>query len=303
MSIAKPFNFVANTYAKASEVNADFDILYSQVNKNISAIAKNELDITTIGDEKANINGSSSQRFSVADPIGNGEAVNKQTMMKYIGNTLDYISGLTITKDSGSPEDTIIVSAGSCYDTTKQIILKLANDTSKQNTSQSPSSTYNVYITSDNDGVSTNILISQTDPTGSTKYRKIGYYTTDASGNVASIFSLSNTDTSFQYTSFVINETGLGGNVSTDLSSILPNDGCMYLIWVYQVEGATGNSAEGGISTDVFPYTTINKLDGDHDRHSNSVNCVCVPVGLGRWVYVNIYSTLRGYMKVGRIAQ
>ena len=35
MSIAKPFTFVANTYAKASEVNADFAVVSSQVNTTI----------------------------------------------------------------------------------------------------------------------------------------------------------------------------------------------------------------------------------------------------------------------------
>lgn len=83
MSIAKPFNFTANTYAKASEVNADFDILYAQVNKNISDIAKNALDIENIGDDKADINGSSQQRFSVADPIGGSEAVNKNYLLTH----------------------------------------------------------------------------------------------------------------------------------------------------------------------------------------------------------------------------
>lgn len=83
MSIAKPFNFTANTYAKASEVNADFDILYAQVNKNISDIAKNALDIESIGDDKADINGSSQQRFSVANPIGGSEAVNKNYLLTH----------------------------------------------------------------------------------------------------------------------------------------------------------------------------------------------------------------------------
>lgn len=83
MSIAKPFNFTANTYAKASEVNADFDVLYAQVNKNISDIAENALDIESIGDDKADINGSSQQRFSVADPVGGSEAVNKNYLLSH----------------------------------------------------------------------------------------------------------------------------------------------------------------------------------------------------------------------------
>lgn len=83
MSIAKPFTFVANTYARASEVNTNFDVLYAQINKNISDIAKNALDIENIGDDKADINGSSQQRFSVADPVGGSEAVNKNYLLTH----------------------------------------------------------------------------------------------------------------------------------------------------------------------------------------------------------------------------
>ena len=65
MSITKPFTFVAGTKARANEVNQDFDILYSQVNTNISNIASNAADIDTLDNTKANINGSISQVFKV----------------------------------------------------------------------------------------------------------------------------------------------------------------------------------------------------------------------------------------------
>ena len=90
MSIAKPFTFVANTYAKASEVNADFDVVYSQVNSNISAISQNAVDIENLENNKADINGNTAQRFAVADAITNGDAINKQTLFKSIGNSIDY---------------------------------------------------------------------------------------------------------------------------------------------------------------------------------------------------------------------
>ena len=77
MSIAKPFTFTPNTYAKSSEVNQDFDVLYSQVNTNISNIAQNATDIDNLDSNKANINGSSAQRFTVADPVVSNDAINK----------------------------------------------------------------------------------------------------------------------------------------------------------------------------------------------------------------------------------
>ena len=192
MSIAKPFTFTANTYAKASEVNANFDVVYSQVNTNISAIAQNATDIDNLENNKADINGSTSQRFAVADAVTNGDAINKQTLFKAIGNTLDYISGLAISKDSGSPEDTIIVSPGSAYDSTKSIVLSLDNSLSKQNTNQSANATYYVYIIGNSTGSQTDILISinstvPTLPAGYSLYRQIGYYTTDSSNHIYTI--------------------------------------------------------------------------------------------------------------------
>lgn len=192
MSIAKPFTFTANTYAKSSEVNANFDIVYSQVNSNISAIAQNATDIDNLENNKADINGSTSQRFAVADAVTNGDAINKQTLFKAIGNTIDYVSGLAISKDSGSPEDTIIVSPGSAYDSTKSIVLSLANSLSKQNTNQAANATYYVYIIGNSTGNQTDILISinstvPTLPTGYSLYRQIGYYTTDSSNHIYTI--------------------------------------------------------------------------------------------------------------------
>jgi len=192
MSIAKPFTFVANTYAKASEVNADFDTVYSQVNTNISDIAQNATDIDNLDLNKANLNGSSSNRFAVADPVANADAVNKQSLMKAIDNSLDYISGFVITKDSGSPNDTIIVSAGSCYDSTKSIVLKLANSVTKQNQNQAANGTYYVYVIGNSTGSVVDVLISTSSvtpalPSGYTTFRQIGKYTTDSDAHIDKI--------------------------------------------------------------------------------------------------------------------
>lgn len=199
MSIAKPFTFVANTYAKASEVNADFDTVYSQVNANISAIATNATDIDNLENNKADINGSSSQRFAVDNPVTNADAVNKRTLFKAIGNSIDYISGLAISKDSGSPEDTIIVSVGSCYDSTKSIVLSLDSAISKQNLNQGASTTYYVYIIGNDTGSSVDILISSSSttptlPSGYTKYRQIGHYTTNSSSKIEYIYQQDSTN-------------------------------------------------------------------------------------------------------------
>lgn len=193
MSITKPFTFVAGTKARANEVNQNFDVLYSQVNSNISAININANDIDTLDSNKANINGSSSQRFACADPASPSDAVNKQSLTRAIGNSINYIDGYIISKDSGSPDDTIIVSAGSAYDSTHTVVLNLNSSTSKQNLNQGASTTYYVYIIGNSTGSSTDILISTSSttptlPSGYTLFRLIGSYTTDADSKINNIY-------------------------------------------------------------------------------------------------------------------
>ena len=182
-----------NTKARANEVNDNFDVLYSQVNSNITEIENNAEDIDELTLNKANINGNSTQRFAVADPISNSDAINKQSMFGYLGNTLDYISGLTISKDSGSPNNAILVTPGAAYDSTYSTVLKLDSNTTKTNTTQAANATYYVYIIGNATGSSIDILISTTNvnptlPSGYTLYRLIGYYTTNSSSNIYNTF-------------------------------------------------------------------------------------------------------------------
>lgn len=197
MSITKPYTFQPNTKARANEVNANFDTLYSQANTNISNIEANARDIDELNDTKAELNGDSTQRFAVADPVNDTDAVNKQTMLGQLSPTIDYIGGLTISKDSNSPNDTIIVSSGSCYDSTKKVVLSLANSTSKKNATQAASATYYIHIVGNATGSSTDIIISNdsispTLPSGYTLYRLIGFYTTNGSRRIDYINSYSN---------------------------------------------------------------------------------------------------------------
>ena len=197
MSITKPYTFQAGTKARANEVNANFDALFSQANTNISNIEANARDIDELDDTKAELNGNSSQRFAAANPINDTDVVNKQSLSKSIGNSIDYINGLLISKDTNSPNDTIIVSAGSCYDSDRTVVLALSGNTSKQNTNQGANTTYNVYIIGNDNGTSTDVLISSSSvepalPSGYTKYRLIGNFTTDSNSKIKTINSNSN---------------------------------------------------------------------------------------------------------------
>lgn len=192
-NISKPFTFVANTYAKASEVNADFDALYTGANACINQVNTNITSINTLDSNKANKNGSSQEVFKVKNPENDLDAVNRQSMMKAMGNSIDYISGFIITKDQTSPNDTIVVSPGSCYDDTRKILLSTTTSITKQNENQGASTTYYVYATSVNStGIPTDITISQSSVSpGTTLFRKIGSFTTDSNGNIDNITSSS----------------------------------------------------------------------------------------------------------------
>lgn len=193
MSIVKPYTFVPGTKARANEVNENFDRLYEQVNANITDIATNATNITNLGIDKANIQGDSTQRFAVADATSSYDAINKQTMMKSISNSLDVISGLVITTDSNSPSNTIIVSAGSCYDSTRTSIMQLTASISKYNDGQVAGANYYVYLIAGENGVNPDILISTSAvtpalPADYIMYRKIGYFTTNSSNAIAEIY-------------------------------------------------------------------------------------------------------------------
>ena len=289
MSIAKPFTFTANTYAKASEVNADFDTVYAQVNSNISAIAANASDINNLENNKANINGASDQRFAVADPVTNGDAVNKQYLFKSIGNSIDYISGLTITKDSGSPEDTIIVSAGSCYDSTKAVVLALSDSISKQNLNQGASTTYYVYIIGNSTGSSTDILISSSSttptlPSGYSLYRQIGYYTTNADSEIDMIGYYGQSATSDKSPNGISN--GMMPDYTNGLSVSSPTSSSPFTAPSNGVYVELGLSPYGGDTS----YLNINGVNSAYATHNaggyfDSHDAVTVPLSKGDEIY------------------
>lgn len=77
MTITKPFTFAAGTKARANEVNTNFDVLYAQVNTNISDIASLSNEISGFDLTKADVNGSALNTFAVKDPVNSSDAVNK----------------------------------------------------------------------------------------------------------------------------------------------------------------------------------------------------------------------------------
>ena len=194
MAITKPYTFVAGTKAKAVEVNADFDVLYTEANRLGTEILNIDLDIQDINSSKADINGNATQRFQLANPENSYDGVNKNYLENSIANIKYYISGYVITKDT---DNSIIVSSGSCYDSTFTTIMNSTGNITKENLNQSAGTTYYVYAISDESGYNVDILISQSAinpplPSGYTLFRQIGSYSTDSDSKISIIKSYGN---------------------------------------------------------------------------------------------------------------
>ena len=183
MTLIIPYTFVAGTKAQAAQVNEDFQAVATEVNSLGSDLSDAETAITNLSNNKADINGSSANRFAVANPVNSYDAVNKQTfasLCRYL------IGGLKISRGG---DDIISCTAGAGYDTTGAKIIVLASDSSKTNGSQAANTTYYVYLVGQTSGNGSDLLISTSSanppmPAGYDLYLPIGYYTTDGNGKI-----------------------------------------------------------------------------------------------------------------------
>lgn len=214
MAITKPYTFQAGTKARASEVNQDFDILYSEVNRIGTEILNIDIDIQNVAEGKADINGNAGQVFKMANPEDSYDGVNKNFLENSIANIKDYISGFVITR---TDDKSITVSPGTCYNSTFTTILSTSGNITKDNNSQGANTTYYVHVIGDSAGYQTDILISSQAlspalPSGYTLYRLIGRYTTDSSSNISTV-------------SFFGNNVEKDNSVYTAIHTIMPNFG------------------------------------------------------------------------------
>lgn len=191
MSVILPYSFTPGTIAKANDVNKNFEVLRDAINASESNVEELQDIAEDLQNNKANKNGNANEIFKCANAVNNHDAINKQSLNDAIYNTIDYISGLSITKDG---DYSIIVSAGSCYNTTYTKVLKLSNSISKDNVNQIANATYYVYIigSSSNSNVDITISTSSVNPSYPSSdyniYRQIGKFTTNNDNSIDSIF-------------------------------------------------------------------------------------------------------------------
>ena len=266
MAIRPSLNIaVAKRKNKASEYNENFELMMDYIDNTLDE-AKDYVDAYM-----PSISSSKKGKFLSND---GSEATWASLGNQPFGN---FIDGLIITKSS---DDTIAISAGSCYDDTKTLILTLGSNTTKQNESQSASTTYYVYIIGN--GTSTDFVISTSSssptlPTGYLYKRQIGNYTTNSDNEIYLIAYYGENPTRNKSTSVNFPDYTAGVSINgTDFDSgySAPSDGVVIIIdmvdAIWTVNGnEIGETHFSSINGNMFRFlATILLSEGDTIKRS-----------------------------------
>lgn len=189
MPIEIPYTFIAGTKAKASEVNANFEAMKNFVDTLEVNSAGLEADITLLQTNKADLNGSVSEIFRMADAIGQYDGVNLRTLNKLTSNSKAVINGFRVSKQSNTA---INATAGSCYDSNLAELIQSATSLTKDQPGMNANAKYYVYVTADRESGECQLVISLSDaspelPIGYELYRRLATISTDANGYISEV--------------------------------------------------------------------------------------------------------------------
>ena len=298
-----PYIFVAGETAKSREVNINFERLYDDVNEYTGTVNGYIERLEKVETDKANVNGDVNTPFNVGEATTSTNAVNKGQVEKMIAPLIDYISGLFLSKGG---DNAIIVSSGSCYDTTHTVQIVLNENTTFPNSSQSESSTYYVYLSVDNDGNNLQCLFTQSadsPPYGVEKYRCIGRYSTNSSNQVDQTTIISyGTNQSGELSDNVVQQAfeamlpdlSSGRSFDGGKTHTAPSNG--WLRWVCNENDTTRDLLIGETSDSMVTVARV-RAAGAHDACGTAA---LIPIKSG-WSFKSSKSTIYFYPIIGGV--
>lgn len=191
MTLYLPYTFVGGTAAKAQEVNANLQQVKKYIEDLETTYANYGSLISNLQNNKANVNGSSSQVFNVATPTETYHAVPKYYMQNYY-QWLNYlIAGMHITVVDN---DSFSIGLGGCGDSTGNYIIKNTSTWTTGNyVNLSANTTYSVWVwanTTGDEHPMNDVWLQGEHNTPSIisgkVMRRIGYITTDGNAHFTS---------------------------------------------------------------------------------------------------------------------